>query len=256
MPHRNLCFEAVVLRCRESPGGDRIVTFLAADSGLVDAFVFGGPKSRLRSLAAPYHAGTAWIYRDPVKDLRKLSDFDARETYPTLRENLRKIWTASYFAETVLRTDAAGGEARKAYELLRSGLSALDSGGEQDVDHACLQYGWRLLALMGLQPDPRACGQCGAPLPEGRGAAFSRTQGAFRCDRCARGGGPDSSLISLSISGGALRYLATAGDHPFQDSLRVRATEGDLPSLKTLVFHLVRTAAEDELRTLARGEFL
>lgn len=232
------------------------MTFLAADSGLMDAFVFGGPKSRLRSLAAPYHVGMAWIYWDPVKDLRKLTDFDARETYPSLRENLRKIWTASYFAETVLRTDAAGGESRAAYDLLRSGLSALDSGGEPDVDYVCLQYGWRLLDLMGLQPDPRACGQCGVPLPEGRGAVFSRTQGAFRCDRCARAGGPDSSLDSLSVNGGALRYLAAAGNQPFRDGLRIRASEGDLPSLKALVFHLVRTAAEDELRTLARGEFL
>jgi len=256
MPHRNLSFEAVVLRCRESPGGDRIVSFLAADTGLVDAFVFGGPKSRLRSLATPYHAGTAWIYRDPVKDLRKLSDFDARETYPTLRENLRKIWTASYFAETVLRTDAAGGESRAAYNLLRSGLSALDSGGEQDVDYVCLQYGWRLLDLMGLQPDPRACGQCGVPLPEGRRAVFSRSQGAFRCDRCARAEASASRADSLLVSGGALSYLATAGNHTFGDALRVRSSEEDLPLLKALVFHLVRTAAEDELRTLARGEFL
>lgn len=256
MPYRNLSFEAVVLRCRESPGGDRIVTFLAADSGLVEAFVFGGPKSKLRSLAAPYHAGTAWIYRDPVKDLRKLSDFDARETYPTLRENLRKIWAASYFAETVLRTDAAGGESRAAYNLLRSGLSALDAGVESEVDYVCLQYGWRLLELMGLRPDPHACGQCGTPFPEGRGAMFPRAQGAFRCDRCTRAGDSVNSMDDLPLSGGALRYLAAAEALSFRDALRVRPSGEDLPILKALVFHLVRSAAEGELRTLDRGELL
>ena len=256
MSNRNLSFEAVVLRCRESPGGDRIVTFLASDSGLVDAFVFGGPKSKLRSQAAPYHAGMAWIYRDPVKDLRKLSDFDARETYPTLRDNLRKIWAASYFAETVLRTDAAGGEFREAFDLLRSGLSALDAGDEADVDYVCLQYGWRLLELMGLRPDPETCGQCGGLLTEIRRAAFSRAQGAFRCDRCARDSGPEALADELALSGGALRYLAVSRDLPFRDALRIRPSEADLPVLKALVFHLVRAAAEGELRTLARGELL
>lgn len=254
MSNRNLSFEAVVLRCRESPGGDRIVTFLAADSGLVEAFAFGGPKSRLRSLAAPYHAGTAWVYRDPAKDLKKLSDFDARETYPTLRENLRKIWAASYFAETVLRTDAAGGESRAAYDLLRSGLSALDSGGESEVDYVCLQYGWRLLELMGLRPDPKSCGQCGGLLREIQGAVFSRAQGTFRCSRCARADGPRTLADEIALSGGSLRYLAVSGDLPFRDALRVRPSEEELPVLKALVFHLVRTAAEGELRTLARGE--
>jgi recombinational DNA repair protein (RecF pathway) len=127
MPHRNLSYEAVVLRARESPGGDRIVTFLAADEGLVEAFAFGGPKSRLRSLASPYHAGTAWIYRDPVKNYQKLSDFAARQTFPFLRESLRRLWSASYFAEILLRTDAAGGESRAAYNLLLDGLSSLDA---------------------------------------------------------------------------------------------------------------------------------
>ena len=256
MPQRNLSFEAVVLRSRESPGGDRIVTFLAAEAGILDAFVFGGPKNRLRSLAAPYHSGTAWIYGDPVKDFRKLTDFDARETYPTLRENLRKIWTASYFAETVLRTDAAGGESRAVYELLREGLSALDAGGEADVDYAGLQYGWRLLDLMGLRPDPADCSRCGAPLGPGRGGYFSRTQEAILCSDCHRGESPAARAGGLPLGGGALRYLAAAGALPFRDSLRVRASPEDLPVLKGLVFHLVRSAAEGELRTLERGELL
>lgn len=232
------------------------MTFLSADSGLVEAFVFGGPKSRLRSLAAPYHAGTAWIYRDPVKDLRKLSDFDARETYPTLRENLRKIWAASYFAETVLRTDAAGGESREVFDLLRAGLSALDAGGEADVDYVCLQYGWRLLGLMGLRPDPRSCGQCGVLFPEGQGAAFSRSQSAFQCSRCAGAEGQGFLGDEMALSGGALRYLAASEVLPFRDALRIRPSGEDLPILKALVFHLVRSAAEGELRTLARGELL
>lgn len=256
MPNRNLSFEAVVLRCRETPGGDRIVTFLAADFGLVDAFVFGGPKSRLRSLAAPYHAGTAWIYLDPIKDLRKLSDFDARETFPALRENLHKIWSAGYFSETMLRTDAAGGESRAAYDLFRSGLSSLNAGNEEDIDYICIQYGWRLLGIMGLLPDPTHCGLCGALSLEGQGSFFSRSLGIFRCPRCNGSEKTGFQADALPLSGDIIRYLANSKSLAFREALKVRVSEPDLPILKALVFHLVQSAAEGELRTLAQGELL
>ncbi len=256
MPHRNLSYEAIVLRSRESPGGARIVTLLAAEEGLVDAFVFGGPKSRLKSLASPYHAGTAWVYRDPVKDLRKLSDFDARRTFPTLRENLRKLWAASFLAETLLRTDAAGGESRSAYGLLLEGLGALDAAEEPGVDYVSLQYGWRLLDLMGLRPDPEGCSYCGAALPSPDGAFFSWGRSTFLCPACLRARAESADRGAAPVSGGVLRYLARSGKIPFRDALRAAVSEEDLSILKAVVFHLVRGAAEGELRTLARGEFL
>jgi DNA repair protein RecO (recombination protein O) len=254
MPHRNLSFEAVVLRARESPGGSRIVTLLAADRGLVDAFVFGGPKSRLRSLASPYHSGRAWVYLDPVKDLRKLSDFDAQATYPTLRENLRKIWSASFQAEAVLRTDAAGGESRAAWRLLTEGLAALDAAEDSDIDYINVQYGWRLLDLMGLKPDPESCARCGAEFGDAK-AFFAPESGVFVCPRCGADG-PASGSAAVQASSGALRYLSRTGILPFKDALRVRVAEEDLATLKAVVFHMVRAAAEGELRTLARGEYL
>lgn len=256
MPHRNLSYEAVVLRARESPGGDRIVTFLAADAGLVDAFVFGGPKNRLRSLASPYHAGIAWIYLDPVRDFRKLSDFDARQTYPSLRENLRKIWAASYYAEAALRTDAAGGESRAAYDLLREGLDALDNAEEAGIDGVSLQYGWRLLDLLGLRPDPEACPVCGAAFPESGGAVYSRAQGGFLCPSCLRTSGSAVRADSVAIGPAALRFLADSCGLSIRDALRSDPVQADLPALKAIVFHLVRGAAEGELRTLERGDFL
>ena len=256
MPNRNLSFEAVVLRARESPGGDRIVTFLAANRGLVDAFVFGGPKNRLRSLASPYHAGRVWIYQDPVKDLRKLSDFDARRTFPSLREDLRKIWAASFFAEALLRTDAAGGESRGAYDLILDGLEALETASDRDIDYAVLQYGWRLVDLMGLRPDPSGCAQCGRPFSAGEGAWFSGRQGCFFCPECGRETDAGSPSETLAVGTGALRYLETTTSLPFRDALRVAVAEEDVPTLKALVFQLARRAAEGELRTLSRAEFL
>ena len=47
MPDRNQSFPALILRAKDSPSGDRIVSLLSADEGIVDAFVFGGARSSL-----------------------------------------------------------------------------------------------------------------------------------------------------------------------------------------------------------------
>jgi DNA repair protein RecO (recombination protein O) len=107
---RNLVYEALALRARESPGGSRILTLMTAEAGLVDVFVFGGPKSRLRSLASPYASGRAFVYLDPVKDFQKLSDFDVRESYPALRDELGRLWAAGLVAELLIKTSGGGGD--------------------------------------------------------------------------------------------------------------------------------------------------
>ena len=53
MATRTSSVYALILRAKDGPSGDRIVTLLSAEEGLVDAFAFGGAKSKLRSLASP-----------------------------------------------------------------------------------------------------------------------------------------------------------------------------------------------------------
>ena len=77
MAVRSASFDAIILRSKEVPSGARVVTLLSADEGIVEAFVFGGGKSKLRSLASPWYYGKAWVYRDAAKGLVKLTDFDA-----------------------------------------------------------------------------------------------------------------------------------------------------------------------------------
>ena len=177
MPTRNLVYEALALHARESPGGSRILTLLTAEAGLVDVFVFGGPKSKLRSLASPYASGRAFVYLDPVKDFQKLSDFEVRDSYPALRDELERIWSAGLVAELLIKTSGGGGDYPLVLELSRACLEALDGGGH--VEGPILAFIWRLLSLIGLGPDPRharsAAPSCGlrraAPIPSSEKAS-------------------------------------------------------------------------------------
>ncbi|HET7838685.1 MAG TPA: recombination protein O N-terminal domain-containing protein, partial [Rectinemataceae bacterium] len=148
MPSRNPVYEALVLRSRESPAGDRILTLMSSELGLVDAFVFGGPKSRLRSLASPYASGRAFVYLDPVKDFRKLSDFEVIDSFPAIREDLDRLWAAGLVAEILIKTSGGGGDYPEVFALARDTLHGLDASPPGRAAYPIVLFCWRLVYLL------------------------------------------------------------------------------------------------------------
>jgi DNA repair protein RecO (recombination protein O) len=258
VPTRNLVYDCLVLRARESPAGDRILSLLTAEEGLTDVFVFGGPKSKLRSLASPYASGKAFVYLDPVKDFRKLADFDVIESYPALREDLDRLWSASLVAELLVKTSGGGGDFHIVVGLARSCLAALDSASPGATEPALVLFLWRLVEFLGLGPDPRACSSCGrefvfrrsldeaAPAP--MAGAYSFENDEFLCPLCASRSGR-----CLPLGQGALRWLTRSLDLPYDDAVKLPLLPETLGSLKTLCFALARMAAEAPLVSLEKG---
>ncbi|MBL8966707.1 MAG: DNA repair protein RecO C-terminal domain-containing protein [Spirochaetaceae bacterium] len=185
MPSRNLVYEALALRARESPAGDRIVCLMTAEAGLQDVFVFGGPKSKLRSLGAPYSAGRAFVYLDPPRDFRKLTDFDVREPFSGLRESLRKLWAAGLVAEFLLKTSGGGGDFPEVLALALDTLRGLEAESEERSDYPTILFLWRMIALLGLMPDPGACSACGVELAPGAPRLHTPSVSGYLCPRCA-----------------------------------------------------------------------
>ena len=279
MPNRNLVYDALILRTRESPAGDRILTMMTAEAGLVDVFVFGGPKSKLRSLASPFASGRAFVYLEPAKDFRKLSDFEVRESYPALREELGRLWAAGLVAELLIKTSGGGGDFPFVLALGRDTLRALDMQSAERGDYAVLLFLWRLVGLLGLGPDTESCASCGrdlatAALGEGRGAppafAFSFGAGGFLCPYCDRGSLRGSSAAgeyvaasspnfaresdaSLRLLPAALHWLRDSEDRPFAEAVSAELDKPSLAALKALLFGLARRAAEAPLASLAAG---
>lgn len=266
MASRNLVYEAVVLRARESPGGDRVLSLMTAEAGLVDAFVFGGPKSRLRSLAAPYAAGRAFVYLDPVKDYRKLSDFEVRDHFPGIREDLGKLWAAGLVAELLLKTSGGGGDYAEVRELALGCLGALDRAERPETtDLALALFLWRFVALIGLGPDAGECASCGRPLSTG--ATYAPATEGFLCPDCSRraamaasGAAPVSGEEEpairgrlVTVSAGALRWLGRSEGLDFAEALRAGMDSPSLAGLKALVFDLARRAAEVPLASFTLG---
>jgi DNA repair protein RecO len=252
MASRSASFESVILRAKEVPSGARVVTLLSADQGIVDAFVFGGGKSKLRSLASPWHRGTAWIYRDTAKDLIKLIDFDAITEYSAIRSNLGTIGAASFASEFIVATSALGGDWADALELTTALLSAIDAAADarrvDTVDKSVSLFCVRALALMGLMPDPDECGTCAGAMGRDTLHCYSRRSGGFVCATCAR-----SDPDAFDVPAGALAWLDAVSRLPFGRAVGIGLGSESLLALKTCVLDLAKRAVDAPLRTLKSG---
>jgi len=280
VPTRNIVYESLVLRARESPGGDRILCLMTAEAGIQDVFVFGGPKSKLRSLASPYSSGRAFVYLDPARDFRKLSDFEVAESFTGLREGLKKIWAAGLVAEFLLKTNGGGGDFPEVLALAREAMRGLESCRDEEADYPLLLFLWRMIDLLGLLPGAESCSACGLPFPEGAELLYSFAAGGFLCPACARseeggraeedarsegnrarpaesrgwGGGRSlAEFPSYALSAGAARWLSRSAALPFAEAARVGLDAASLAGLKALVFGLARSAADAPLASLSVG---
>jgi len=203
---RNQCYHALVLRCRPSGESNREAWLLTAEAGLIRATVFGGPKSRLRSYAEPFHSGQAWVYHDPVKDTRKLSDFDVRDWRPGLRELYERAMAADALAETVLASHGGGGNWGTALSLAENSLDALTLADSDGCARLLVQFLWQWADFLGLRPEFDRCCLCGEPLPEDGASWYSPREGGMVCGDCFR---QSQSPGFLEACPGCRRWLQT-----------------------------------------------
>ena len=251
MSSRNLVYEALILRAKEVPSGSRVISMLSSEVGLIDAFVFGGPKSKLRSLASPWGSGRAFIYHDPVKDYFKLSDFEVIEPFSGLRESLRKILSANLVVELLIKTSGGGGDFPEVLALARACLLGIEGLPESRADYPLLLFIWRLVGIIGLLPDTGSCVHCGRDMVTGEARTWVDQEGAFACTRCRP---PlEGEAHAPFISAGASRWLDRASGLPFAEALGASLDPASLAGLRRLAFTLARSAADAPLEVLQAG---
>ncbi|MDR0877640.1 MAG: recombination protein O N-terminal domain-containing protein [Treponema sp.] len=221
---RTFTYNALVLRTRPSGEANREAWLLTAEEGIVKATVFGGPKSSLRAHVAPFHRGQIWIYHDPVRDSRKITDFDVRSWRPGLRELYERTMAADGIAETILTTQGGGGSWEAALALTDRSLDALESADSAVCLRILLQFLWNWADFLGQKPVMETCASCGDKIgfyneesgfsacPEGADGLlwFSPAEEGFICPACANRQavytGRSAGLLPLGK--GARRWLA------------------------------------------------
>ncbi len=248
MDKRASSIDAVILRVKDVPSGARLVSLLSAEEGIVEAFSFGGAKSRLRSHASPWHYGRAWLYNDRSKNFIKLEDFDPVNEFASLRSSLLSISAASFGSEFLLLTAALGGDWARAMELALGFFGSLDEkpDDESRVERATALFAIRAIEAMGLWHYGQACQVCAGTMARDDIQFYSRSRAGFVCGHCA--GYDDIELLP-----GALAWLAAVRNKSFSDACKVGLGNMAGRCLKTMAMDMARKAVGSPIKSLESG---
>lgn len=126
---RNQRLSAIILKQRVIGESHAGITLFCAEHGLLQAIAHGVHSLRgsLRGKIAVYSAGEFDLYHDPVKGSTKVVDVVIENQFPGIRENIERYYTASLWAEIILKTHGGGEAAAYVYSLLHEGLEMLDA---------------------------------------------------------------------------------------------------------------------------------
>ena len=217
---REAVYSALILKNRVckfagvNQESNREIWLLTSEVGLVQATVFGGVKSKLRAHTAPFNSGKVWIYHNPVKDSRKVTDFDVHSWRPGLRELYERTMTATAVAETILATHGGGGNWPPALKLAEEVFDALECSSEDSCSRILVYFFWKWTELLGLQPQLEHCSVCGKITDTITSLWYSTAEGEVFCPSCkevacvqGRRTGLHSELLPLGL--GCRRWLTT-----------------------------------------------
>jgi DNA repair protein RecO (recombination protein O) len=206
--------EGVVLRSMRLREADRIVHLYTGTHGRVGAVVKGvrRTKSRFGGRLEPFFRVRLVLYKGRG-DLDTVTQAEAIEWYPRLRESHDCLRAAGAACESVLRLFGEGEANAAAYNLLCHELQLLDSRPAVAGSANMLAFRLKLLLAAGFVPELSACACCGEVL-EGAAAAdiaFSPAAGGITCAAC---GGADV----FPLDGAALDFMTAALGNPLREA--------------------------------------
>ncbi len=247
--NRNWSTKAQVLSVQHSGEDNRNVTLLTQEKGVIQAVLYGGPKSRLRSLVSPYHFGTAWLYTDEVRHTTKIADFDVLSYRSEIRENLFKTCAAGLCAELVSKTHS-GTDFSDIWLYTSSFLDGICVVNETEARTALLRFLWRYLFLLGFQPDPCRCERCGenmCAIGAKTKVFYSLHESAFYCSDCSMYYKENPGFLLGRESVAYLKALTTEKPGFVRT---IKLSQESYVELQDFVLHLLTGFLESKLNSL------
>lgn len=244
---RNLTTEAIVLAHRRWGDLHRLVTMLSPTLGLLDAVAYGARKGKLAGGIEPFSIGTFFLYHNQVKKVYSVSDIELDFQGGAIREDLVRLYLANAMAELSMRMH--GGDHAELFAVLRSHLFSL---GDRETEPRVvfIQFVWRFIGIMGLEPDLDACPSCGKRYGEKDVLSFNTALHVPCCSECAD---VDAEGYEFALGPGARHYLTLTRTLDDRSAVSVMLSE---TATERLFRYMVRYATNilgSPLRSLAGG---
>ena len=238
---------AIVIRSHDYGESDRIITFFTKDFGKIKGIAKGARRSKKRfqnALDLFSHLRLIFFDREGM-GLVRAEGCDIINSFPKIREDLKKIFYGNYFLELANEMAAEGEANPEAFNLLLSFLSILNETEAKEEGLRVFEI--RMLSLFGYQPNMRRCDLC----KNGWGdlktvpLLFSLQRGSLVCERCSRGW---NNLIPLSL--GTARLIERISQMELAKIHRLKFTSQSLSESRELLPRFIAYQLGKELKSL------
>ena len=255
--NRSTSTSAIVLSLRPLGENNSSVTLLTSNNGIVYAVLYGGPKSRLRSLVSQWNSGKVWLYENPEKNQIKISDFEVVNYHPSFSQNLFKSYAASLAAEIAIKTRCAG-SASQCHRLVSGLLDGMELCDEEQSRLGLLRFLWRYLELLGIQPNSHACCNCGKTFLDTRFAPnavsyYNGMENSFICPDCVESGGSSQSGNMINVHFSAVQYLSALTVLSPSEARKLSIDQEVYGQIRQLVFFLIENSIDQKLNSIETG---
>ncbi len=242
---RNSITTGIVLKSHRMGECHKGVTLLTDTMGLVQAIAHGAQKnrSRLRSATESFCLSTVYLYRDPVKNVYKITDMVVRRFFESLRKSLALYYTATLWTEVIIKSYGGGDNNSDLFTLYVDCLELLDKMDTEWHMYISVQFLWRFLRLCGFDPDLDNCDQCGRSLTPEEPVALNTRSTDFLCADC-------SDRPRYVLDPGTRRFIDRSTREPLDQALRYRLDKTSLNNLKNTLYRLLQGLLETKLNSL------
>lgn len=246
--NRSSSTPAIVLNIKPLGENNSQITLITPEQGIVYGTLYGGPKSKLKSLVAQWNSGNIWLYENSEKKQIKITDFEVTDYHSTFSQNLYKTFAASMAAELAIKTRCAGSN-ESCFSLLSGFFDGMELCNEEQSRLGLIRFLWRYLELMGIQPQADECGSCGEVFSSTQFdndslSYYNVTENCFNCEEC---GG------TIPIKTSAVRYLLAVTVLPPAQVRKIKIDEETYQQIRELVFFLIENSLDQKLNSLETG---
>ena len=239
---RSYYTKAIVLNLKPTGENNNSVTLITPDKGIIYATLYGGPKSKLRSLVALWHSGKIWLYENPEKKQTKISDMEVTNYHTSFGQNLFKQYAASLAAELAIKTRCAGSP-EHCFTLIQGFMDGMELCDEEQSRLGLIRFLWRFLELMGTRPDTS----------EAQAFATRAISYYNVIDNCFTWERDEQSTHFIPVKNQAVTYLAAVSALPPSEVRKIPVDKAVYEEIKQFVFFLLEKNLETDLNTIKTG---
>lgn len=247
---RNTSTPAIILSLRPLGENNSSVTILTPTEGISYVTLYGGPKSKMKSLVSQFNSGNIWLYENAEKKQTKITDFEVLNYHPSFTQNLFKLYAASLAAELAIKTKCAGSN-EQCFILVKGLFDGMELCDEEQSRLGLLRFLWRYLELMGIQPETHSCTHCGKSflqeIESETISYYNRYENCFICNSC------NTEKTAFQLKNSALQYLTGITVLTPAQSRQLKIDKLAYEQIKQIIFFLIENSVEQKLNSIETG---